>query len=169
MEIRQEREADYPAVYQVVKEAFAGAEHTDGHEQDLVAKLRQSPAFIPELSLVAVAAGQIVGHILFSRAFVGEQEVLALAPLAVLPEFQGRGIGLVLIAEGHRRAAALGYKYAVVLGHPGYYPQAGYKPASRLGISAPLPVAEECFMAICLNGEAGRLNGCIRYDRAFGI
>lgn len=61
MEIRQEQPADYDAVYQVVKEAFAHAEHSDGNEQDLVSALRKSEAFIPELSLVAVEDNRIVG------------------------------------------------------------------------------------------------------------
>ena len=96
MVIRQERPADYEAVYQVVKEAFANAEHTDGHEQDLVAALRKSKSFIPELSLVAVEDDKIAGHILFTRAVVDHTEVLALAPLSVFPAYQGRGIGLSL-------------------------------------------------------------------------
>ena len=100
MVIRQEQPADHEAVYQVVKEAFANAEHTDGHEQDLVVALRKSRSFIPELSLVAVEDEKIAGHILFTRAVVGHGSVLALAPLSVLPAYQGRGIGLSLIARG---------------------------------------------------------------------
>ena len=61
MVIRQEQPADHEAVYQVVKEAFANAEHTDGHEQDLIVALRKSRSFIPELSLVAVEDEQIAG------------------------------------------------------------------------------------------------------------
>lgn len=64
MIIRREQSADYDAVYQVVKEAFANAEHTDGNEKNLVVELRKSKSFIPELSLVAVEDGEIVGHIL---------------------------------------------------------------------------------------------------------
>ena len=117
MVIRQEQPADYEAVYQVVKEAFANAEHTDGHEQDLVVALRKSRSFIPELSFVAVEDDKIAGHILFTRAAVDHKSVLALAPLSVLPVYQGRGIGLSLIAQGHKIAAELGYQYSVVLGH----------------------------------------------------
>lgn len=123
MNIRQERPADYAAVYQVVKEAFASAEQADGDEQDLVVRLRQSNAFIPELSLVAVEDGKIVGHILFTRAVVGGAAVLALAPLSVLPSYQNQGIGQALMREGHRVAQTLGYPYSVVLGHKAYYPK----------------------------------------------
>lgn len=93
MNIRQEQPSDHEAVYQVVKEAFAHAEHSDGHEQDLVTALRKSQAFIPELSLVAVEDGRVVGHILFTKATVGHTEVLALAPLAVLPSCRSTGRG----------------------------------------------------------------------------
>lgn len=169
MIIRQEKAEDYEAVYHVVKEAFQNAEYTDGNEQNLVVALRKSKAFIPQLSLVAVEDQRVVGYILFTKAVVNGVQVLALAPLAVLPEYQNRGIGLALIAEGHRAARSLGYGYSVVLGHPQYYPKAGYLPASRYGIRAPFPVADENFMAICLNAEPKLLDGIMEYDPAFGI
>ena len=70
MIIRQERPEDYDTVYHVVKEAFENVEYTDGNEQNLVAALRKSKSFIPELSLVAVEDEKIVGHILFTKAVV---------------------------------------------------------------------------------------------------
>lgn len=169
MGIRQERQADYEAVYEVVKTAFATAEHSDGTEQDLVAALRHSPSFIPELSLVAVLDGKIVGHILFTKAAVGGRTELALAPLSVLPACQRQGIGRALMAEGHCIAKRLGFDYSIVLGHPGYYPKAGYRPASLYGIKAPFEVPDENFMALKLNPSAGVLDGTVKYDAAFGI
>ena len=74
MIIRQERPEDYDTVYHVVKEAFENAEYTDGNEQNLVAALRKSKSFIPELSLVAVEDEKIVGHILFFRIMKTEFE-----------------------------------------------------------------------------------------------
>ncbi len=169
LNIRQEQSADYDAVYQVVKEAFANAEHTDGDEQDLVVRLRKSKFFIPELSLVSVEDEKIVGHILFTRAVVNGIEVLALAPLSVLPKYQNRGIGKSLIKQGHIIAQKMGYKYSVVLGNEKYYPKSGYVPASQYGIKAPFEVEDENFMAICLNGAIGKLNGVIEYDEAFRL
>lgn len=169
MNIRQEQPADYDAVYKVVKEAFLNAEHTDGDEQNLVVRLRKSKSFIPELSLVAVENGKIVGHIIFTRAVVNATEVLALAPLSVLPEYQNKGIGQLLIKQGHSIAQKMGYKYSVVLGHEKYYPKSGYVPASQYGIKAPFEVEDENFMAICLNETAGKLNGIMEYDEAFGL
>lgn len=169
MIIRQEKINDYDTVYQVVKSAFANAEHSDGNEQDLVVALRNSKAFIPQLSLVAICDKKIVGHILFTKINIGRNIELALAPLSVLPTYQNQGIGLKLIAEGHSIAKKLGYNYSVVLGHPQYYPKAGYKPASLYGIKAPFEVPDDSFMAIKLNSSAGVLNGTVEYDPAFGI
>ncbi len=169
MTIRQETPLDYAAVYSLVQAAFATAEQSDGNEQDLVAALRKSNSFIPELSLVAEEDGRIVGHILFTKAQVGQQIVLALAPLSVLPDCQRKGIGLALMAQGHRIAKELGYRYSVVLGHAAYYPKAGYRPASVYGIRAPFEVSDDHFMALKLDDAAPELNGVICYDGAFGI
>lgn len=105
MEIRQEQPKDYKAVYHLVQQAFSQAEHRDGNEQDLVEALRKSDAFIPALSMVAEEGKRIVGYILFTKATIERQTVLALAPLAVLPGYQRRGIGLAMMAQGHETAA----------------------------------------------------------------
>ena len=67
----------------------------------MVTALRKGPAFIPELSLVAEIEGKIVGHILFTKGQIADKTVLVLAPLAVLPTYQGQGIGAALVNEGH--------------------------------------------------------------------
>lgn len=167
--IRAEEQRDYPEVYQVITKAFETAEHCDGNEADLVCKLRKSSSFIPQLSLVALSDDDIVGHILFTKAYVGEAEVLALAPLSVLPRYQNSGIGQALIRQGHETAQKLGYKFSVVWGYAKYYAKIGYVPAGRYGIKAPFATADENFMAICLNEPAVRLDGVIKYDNAFGI
>ena len=169
MEIRQERADDYHTVFQVVTEAFSHAEHSDGNEQELVKALRDTPSFIPELSLVAMEDGKIVGHILFTKITIEEAIELALAPLSVLPAYQRRGIGLALIREGHRIAKQMGYGYSVVLGSPAYYPRAGYLPASLYGIEAPLEVRDENYMAFKLQDDAPQVKGMVKYDPAFGI
>jgi len=169
MEIRKENHCDYEVVYQVVKEAFASAEQSDGKEQDFVFALRKSKSFIPELSLVAIEDKKIIGHILFTKAKVGKHIELALAPLSVLPAYQQKGIGLALIEEGHSIAKELGYDYSIVLGHAKYYPKAGYEPVSVYGIQAPFDVPDENFMAVKLNKNAEPLDGIIQYDKSFGI
>lgn len=92
MNTGKEQPADYDVVYQVIKEAFATAEYSDGNEQDLVVALRKGKSFIPELSLVAIEDNRIVGHILFTKAFVNQTQVLALAPLSVLPHIKTGGL-----------------------------------------------------------------------------
>lgn len=167
--IRQETSADYEAVYQVVKAAFASAEHSDGNEQDLVTALRHGNSFIPALSFVAECEGKIVGHILFTKAEICGTTQLALAPLSVLPEYQRQGIGSALIRRGHEVARELGYAYSVVLGSEFYYPKFGYVPASRYGIFPPFEVPDKNFMAFPLQETVPELSGVLHYAEEFGI
>jgi predicted N-acetyltransferase YhbS len=166
--IRQEEKKDHDAVYQVVKTAFETMEKANGDEQDLVNRLRKSEAFIPELSLVAEIDGKIIGHILFTRMKIGEHISLALAPVAVLPEYQGQGAGAQLIREGHRIARELGYRSVILVGHPDFYPRFGYSSASRWKISAPFEVPDEAFMALELvEGGLKDVSGEIEYAKEF--
>ena len=179
--LRPEEAKDYPAVYAVIKAAFARvasaieltsdkrALHADGNEHDLASALRQSDAYIPELALVAEVGGRIVGHILFTKAVIAGSVQLALAPLSVLPEYQRRGVGSALIREGHRRARELGYGYSIVLGSETYYPRMGYVPAKNFGIVPPFAVADENFMACKLREDAPAISGVVQYAKEFGI
>lgn len=169
MLIRQETPSDYNEIYKVVKTAFATAAHSDGTEQDLVTNLRTSPAYIPQLSLVAEEKGKIIGHILFTKAKVKDVTVLALAPLSVLPEYQKRGVGTALIAEGHKIAKSLGYGYSVVLGSEKYYPKHGYVISEEYGIYPPFEVPKENFMAYKLNENSPNITGTLIYAKEFGI
>lgn len=169
IKIRKEEAGDYEIVYDVVKRAFESAEQADGNEQDLVNALRMGESFVPELSLVAETDEKIVGHILFTKATVEDETVLALAPLAVVPEYQKKGIGTALIQEGHRIAEKLGFAYSIVLGSEKYYPRAGYLPAETYGIKPPFDVASECFMAYKLKADAPDINGVLKYAKEFGI
>lgn len=167
MIIRQEQTEDYPAVYRLVKTAFEGAEHRDGTEQDLVERLRKSAAFVPELSLVAERDGEIVGHILFTKAHLGTARVLGLAPLSVSPACQKQGIGMKLMLEGHRIARALGYEVSIVLGNEQYYPRVGYLPAAQFGIRAPFEVPDANFMALSLQGVPMQFDDVMQYAPEF--
>ena len=169
MTIRTEQQADYNSVYQVIKNAFKTAEQSDGNEQDLVNALRQSSAFIPELSLLSEINGKIVGHIMFTKLQINEHSALALAPLSVLPQYQRQGIGTSLIQKGHKIAQTLGYSYSVVLGSEKYYPRFGYLPAETFGIQPCFEVPSKNFMAYKLCENAPTISGIVKYAKEFGI
>ncbi|MCH2448878.1 MAG: N-acetyltransferase [Gracilimonas sp.] len=89
--IRKEKPADYEPVESLIQHAFASAEHSDGNEHRLVKNLRNSDAFISQLSMVAEHNEKIVGYILLTKVKIKNKEKefdsLALAPVSVLPEF----------------------------------------------------------------------------------
>ena len=167
--IRQEKRADREAVEALVQAAFMKACHADGNEHELVHALREGTSFIPELSLVMEKDDQLVGHVLFTKAMVGKDTILCLAPLSVLPAVQREGIGSALVYEGHRGAKALGYTYSVVLGDPAYYGRFGYQKARLFGIIAPEGIDEDYLMAIKLTEEAPSLCGKLVYAKEFEI
>ena len=110
--LRQENKNDFESVFHLIEKAFEKEEYSDHKEQFLVERLRNSEAFIPELSIVAEIDNEIVGHILFTKLQIkNESQIfpsLALAPVSVLPEFQGKEIGSKLILHGHEIAKRLG-------------------------------------------------------------
>lgn len=170
--IKQETSSDYRVVESLIKSAFEHAEYTDHDEHNLVARLRRSDAFIPELSLLAVLENDIVGHILFTKIMIhnGKEKYpsLALAPVAVLPNYQREGIGSKLILEGINRAKSFGFESVIVLGHADYYPRFGFVPASKYKISAPFEVPNEAFMALELKSQAlDHITGTVEYAKEF--
>ena len=159
--IRSETAEDYAAVYQVNEMAFGRSA-----EATLVNKLRKVAD--PQISLVAVENDQVVGHIFFSPVSieVGDSALpaLGLAPMAVLPEYQSRGIGSRLVQAGLNECRRLGQQAAVVLGHPKYYPRFGFVPASQKGLRCEWEVPDDVFMVVELkpNALAG-LSGLVKY------
>jgi putative acetyltransferase len=137
-------------------------------EAQLVEALRDTDVHVPELCLVAVSQGSIGGHIMFSRARLqyGAQ-VLALAPMAVLPEHQRQGVGGALLAEALNRAEETEFPLVVVVGHADYYPGFGFEPADALGITAPFDVPPEAWMAYRLPAYTPETRGAVIYPEAF--
>jgi predicted N-acetyltransferase YhbS len=170
--IRQETEKDYKISEFVVEKAFKDEKYSDHKDQFLVAKLRKSDVFVPELCLVAEVDEEIIAYIMLTKISIenGEKkyESLALAPVSVLPEYQSKGIGSKLINESLRIAKETGFKSVIVLGHDKYYPKFGFKPSSIWGIKAPFDVSDEFFMALELeNGSLHGVTGTVVYSKEF--
>jgi putative acetyltransferase len=165
--IRPERPEDYPAVRDVNLAAFETAE-----EADVVDAMRETPEYIPNLSLVAETDQGIVGHIMISEVTIeqenGELTALSLGPIAVLPEHQNKGIGSQLIEAGHQRAKEMGYPFITLIGHPWYYPRFGYVQARQHGLETIWQVRDVVFMVYELQpGALDNAAGKIRYPEPF--
>ena len=166
--VRAERPEDGPAIAAVNRRAFGRED-----EARIVAAVRASDGFIPELSMVAERDGTVVGHAMFSRATIcdGDQHwrVLVLGPVAVLPELQRQGIGSAMIQEGLAAARAASHRVVVLLGHPTYYPRFGFEPSARHGIQQPFKVGDAS-MALFLDPAArGTVRGVVVWPPAFGV
>lgn len=145
--LRKETKKDYPEISKVNDIAFGRKA-----ESKMIIALRKNKEFISELSIVAEINEQLVGHILFTPVKIEADSesfsTLCLAPMSVLPEYQQKSIGKLLVIQGLQVAKDLGYKSVVVLGHPSFYPKFGFQPASKWEIKSPFPAPDEAFMAI---------------------
>ncbi|MBX7165742.1 MAG: N-acetyltransferase [Pirellulales bacterium] len=167
LQIREVQPDDADALAAVHTRAFGR-----GDEARLVAAITASEAFVPGLSLGAwFDGGPLVGHILLSQIRVGSRPALSLAPLAVWPEYQRRGVGKALCKHALRRAAELGHRAVVVLGHPAYYAAQGFVAARPLGIEPPFPVHDdEAWRALELApGAFAELRGTVEYPPPWSV
>jgi putative acetyltransferase len=165
--VRQETDKDYRGITNVNNLGFG-----QKNEGQLILKLRKTRKFIPGLSLVAEIEGRIVGHILFYPIEIKSDDQvfpsLALAPMAVLPEYQKQGIGSRLVEEGLKKARQLGSKSVIVLGHAAYYPRFGFEPAGKWGIRPPFEVPDAVFMALELVRDGLKdIQGTVEYPPEF--
>lgn len=164
--VREETPGDFPEVRRVNELAFGRAQ-----EAALVEALRAVAE--PHVSLVAEVGGRVVGHIFFSPVKIEPTEAahdaLAIGPMAVLPEFQGRGVGSRLVLEGLDECLRRGHEVVFVLGHPEFYPRFGFEPAKPRGITCEYPVPEEVFMLKELReGALAGREGVVKYHAEFG-
>ncbi|PWG00399.1 GNAT family N-acetyltransferase [Levilactobacillus bambusae] len=166
---------EYKTTEHLVQTAFAPVELSDHDEHRLINRLRNEPHYHPEFDLVAKDEnGQIIGHAMLSEIQIqsNSQSVtaLALAPLAVLPEAQGQGVGGRLIAALETAAREADYPAISILGDPHYYGRFGYVPASQYQIHASFAVPAEFYMVKPLTPRAlAGVTGTISYLPAFGI
>lgn len=164
--VRSECADDIKAIDVVHLSAFEGDD-----EVGLIETLRQSSNYVPDLSLVAEFNKRIVGHILLTRVRLQNErdgvDILALAPMAVVPSQSHRGIGTELVEHAIRMAAELGYGAVVVAGHPDYYQRLGFKPASDWDLHCSLPISPDLFSAIELTENCLCKGGNIIYPSVF--
>lgn len=165
LRIRPEQPEDRAAVRRVNEAAFGQPD-----EADLVDAIREAAA--PLVSLVAVSDSDVIGHILFSPVTLtppSDLSAMGLAPMAVLPKHQHRGVGTALVEAGLSACTALDVDAVFVLGHPTYYPRFGFVPASLHGFRCTYPAPDEAFMVRALYPERlADLSGTVHYHPAFG-
>jgi putative acetyltransferase len=166
--IRVEAPADREAIAEVVASAFGSPA-----EARLVERIRASPNFVPELSLVAERRGHVVGHVMISYVALddgdAQHRIASLSPLAVAPDAQEQGIGAALVREVTDRADARGEPLVVLEGSPKYYGRFGFEHSVPLGIEILLPAwaPPEAAQVLRLRRYDPSLRGRVAYPPAF--
>jgi putative acetyltransferase len=160
--IREEAAADIVAIRAVNIRAFGQQQ-----EANIVDTLRANGVVL--LSLVATMNEQVVGHIMYSPISIGPDVAgAALAPMAVLPEYQRQGIGSNLVKSGNLRLKDAGCPAVIVVGHAEYYPRFGFVPASTRGIRCEWDVPDNAFMLLVLDEAKMRgVSGLAKYRDEF--
>ena len=163
--VRLEARRDAAAVRSVEEAAFPTAA-----EANLVETLKDTTGV---QSWVALIKGEVVGHVLYTPVGVHEEgseswQAIALGPVAVLPAFQGQGVGTWLIQSSLRGCLADGHDVVFVLGHPEFYTRLGFRPANALGLRCRWPTPDNHFMVSELRpGALGAMTGAVTYHTAF--
>jgi predicted N-acetyltransferase YhbS len=165
---RPETPADHDAIRRIHTAAF----EPSPAEAELVDLLREAGDLVPELCLVATdgEGGEVIGHIAYSEAKLdpGDEPILALAPMGVLPEHQNEGVGTALIKDSLAIARTTSYPLIVVLGHAEYYPRFGFTPGHEHGVACPYEgIPPEAWMALPLPNYDARVAGTVVYPPAF--
>jgi putative acetyltransferase len=167
MILRREVPDDIDSIRAVTARAFAGRPFSNGSEARLVDELRGDPAWIPQLSLVAVDDSVVVGHVVCTRATIAGRPALGLGPLSVDPPWQGHGVGSALMHAALGGADALDEPVVVLLGDPRYYHRFGFVLASECGIEPPVDEWAPDFQARPLAAYRPELRGPFVYAEPF--
>lgn len=170
--VRMETVDDWYNVELMTQHAFWNKHHLGCDEHYLVHRLRQDKDYIPELSRIAVKDGQVIGCIMYSKARVVDgtvtHEVVTFGPLCVEPEWQGCGVGELLLRETMKIAAEKGYKGIVIFGEPDYYPRIGFKTCDNFNITTADGKNFDAFMGIELTeGSMKDIKGKFYESRVF--
>ena len=162
--IRDQTDADFQAVHQLVTAAFKTAPVAAGTEQFIMDALWKTGA--ATVALVTDDAGVIAGQATFSKVKVGGEDVgwHGCGPVAVLPERHKMGIGSALMRAGLERLRTLGSKGCVVVGDPNYYRRFCFANTDAMNMPG---VPPQYFMALSFGGAMPK--GEVKYDSAFDI
>lgn len=144
-------------------------------EADIVDRLRESGDLF--MSHLADRKGEIIAHLAFSPTQVLADDgkpreirggLLAMAPMAVVPEYQRQMIGQGLVRSALMRLERARVGAVVVLGHPAYYPRFGFTPASAFGLRCPFNAPDEAFLLRSFGEHpADSFRGMLKYAPAF--
>ncbi|MGG7102613.1 GNAT family N-acetyltransferase [Rhodococcus sp. 24CO] len=139
MYIRREYPSDRDAVYSLLDAAFAdqAPPGETPYEIELTRQLFASDEYLPKLSLVAEANGEILGFVIGTRGWVGKVEAVGLGPLAVAPGNQRSGVGSALMHAVIGAADALDVPLLALLGSTEYYPRFGFVTSTKVGVESP--------------------------------
>ena len=138
-QIRNERAADHKTVEDITRKAFYNVYVPGCMEHYLVHIMREHEDFVPELDLVAELDGEIIGNIMYTKAKLTdsqgeEKEILTFGPVSILPRYQRKGYGKMLIEESLERAVRLGYDAVVIFGSPANYVSCGFECCKKYNV-----------------------------------
>ncbi len=138
---------DTDALGEFVQQAFATARVSDGHERELLEQVRAGARYVPELELVAIEDGEVIGYALASATTVANGDTtwdaLYLGPICTREGRRDAGLGSQLVRYLLTRAQRLGYGSMFLAGDTAYYPRFGFKPASTWGIRCQYDIPPE--------------------------
>ena len=173
--VRSEAPEDREAILALTAEAFAVSPATGQKAEGEPVEVRvlrglfESKEYLPEFSVVAVLNGEVVGHVISTRGWVGDHGLLGLGPLGVTPRHQRHGIGSALMKETIRRANAAAESGIALLGSPEYYSRFGFVPAASLGVLPPDEAWGDYFQLLPLALWPGGVHGTFRYAEPFAL
>lgn len=163
-QIRNARPKDQGSTNKVHRAAFDSPA-----EAQLVELLRKRGK--ASISLIAEIQNQIAGHILFSPVSLEPPAsgwyALGLAPIGVLPQHQGQGIGSALINTGLQQCRSQGVELVFVLGDPGYYSRFGFRRADDFGFSNEYQAREHFQVHELIPGMSKKYRGLVKYSLEF--
>lgn len=164
VDIRMEKPEDWQAVEKMTRAAFWNYHQPGCEEHYFVHELRQHPDYLPQISRIACKDGEVIGCIMYSKAYVREDSrqhnIVTFGPLCVAPEWKGCGIGEMLLLETMKLAAAEGYPGIVIYGEPDYYPRVGFRTCEHFLISTKDGKNFDAFMGIeLIEGGMKKIKG----------